>query len=434
MVKFTTRLLPAFAALVLFSCTPDRENTLKVYNWSNYIGDGVISDFEQWYQAHTGKKISVIYQTFDINETMLSKIEKGHEDFDVVCPSDYIIERMLNSGLLLPLDFEHLPDSINYINSCESPYMREMLRSINPVIDANDYSVAYMWGTTGILYNREFVSDTDASTWNILRNPRYAGKILIKDAARDVFGPVIFFLRREELSRGEISYDSLMRNFSEENLSAVETFMKEVKEGVAGWEADFGKEQMTQQKGWVSLNWSGDAVWAIKEGAEVGVDLAYRIPEEGSTVWMDGWVIPKFAGNAGAATWFIDFMCRPDIAIRNMEKTGYVSANGDLSVLESQYDESRAPVDVSYFFGDRASSVRVDPALYPDRSTIARCAMLHDWGKDTDHLIQMWSRVKGENADTMTIVVIGAVFAGMTFFGIRSRLHKKSRKRAGRPF
>ena len=194
---------------------------------------------------------------------------------------------------------------------------------------------------------------------------------------------------------------------------------------------DFGKEQMTQERGVVSLNWSGDAVWAIEEAAEVGVELKYIVPEEGSNVWFDGWVIPKYAQNVKAATWFINFMCRPDIAIRNMEETGYVSANGDISVLESQIDEDAEPIDVSYFFPG-ATSVRVDPALYPEKAMIERCALMHDWGNDTDKLISMWSRVKGESADYMTVIVIIAVIAVAVIAGIVARSknrHKKSRKR-----
>ena len=137
----------AAAAAVLMSCGGNREEVLKVYNWSDYIDESVIPEFEEWYREQTGETIEVVYQTFDVNETMLSKIEKGHEDYDVVCPSDYIIERMLNNGLLVPLDFASIPDDINYIKQNASPYISRMFHDINPSIDANDYSVAYMWGT-----------------------------------------------------------------------------------------------------------------------------------------------------------------------------------------------------------------------------------------------------------------------------------------------
>ena len=422
-------LLLAALCAAMISCGGDRSETLKVYNWSDYIDESVIPEFEQWYKDQTGETIKVVYQTFDVNETMLSKIEKGHEDYDVVCPSDYIIERMLNNGLLLPLDFASIPDSINYISLNKSPYISGMFRSINPDIDANDYSVAYMWGTTGILYNTSKVTEEEASTWDVIRNPKFAGQVLIKDAPRDVYAPVLIYLKQKELAEGSVTLNDLMHDSSDESIAAVEEYMKVVKDGVLGWEADFGKEQMTKERGVVSLNWSGDAVWAIEEAAEVGVSLAYLVPEEGSTVWFDGWVIPKYARNVKAATYFIDFMCRPDIAIRNMDETGYVSANGAMEVLESQIDEELDPIDLSYFFGEEASSVRVDPVLYPDKAVIERCVLEHDWGTDTDKLLAMWSRIKGDNASSVTYIVIAAAVFVIACAAITGSARKKRRNR-----
>ena len=419
------------AALMLGACGSDRSQILKVYNWSDYIDESAIPEFEEWYQQQTGETIKVIYQTFDVNETMLSKIEKGKEDYDVVCPSDYIIERMLNNGLLLPLDFASLPDSINYIQNNKSPYIRDMFAKINPTIDANDYSVAFMWGTTGILYNPKYVTDEEASTWDVIRNPKFADKIFIKDAPRDVYGPVLIYLKQKDLQEGKVTLDELMKDSSDGSLAAVEAYLKQVKDLVAGWEADFGKDQMTRERGWISLNWSGDAVWAIEEAAEVGLELKYIVPQEGSNVWFDGWVIPKYAVNVKAATYFIDFMCRPDIAIRNMDVTGYVSANGDISVLESQVDEELDPIDVSYFFPG-ADSVCVDPVLYPDKATIELCALEHDWGDDTAKLIEMWSRVKGENANVGTIIVVVLALVALAALGIWSKTKKARRRSASR--
>ena len=426
-------LFAAALSALLLSCSSNRDQVLKVYNWSDYIDETALTDFESWYKEQTGEDIKIVYQTFDINETMLSKIEKGHEDYDVVCPSDYIIERMLNEGLLLPLDFESIPDEINYIDANTSPYIREVFREINPDIDANQYAVAYMWGTTGIIYNTKEVPAEEANTWNIIRDPKYAGRILIKDAARDVFSPVLIYLKQDDLKAGKVTLQDLMRDSSDESLAAVEDFLKQVKDGVLGWEADFGKDQMTKGRGVISLNWSGDAVWAIEEAAEVGVSLDYIVPEEGSNVWFDGWVIPKYAKNVKAATYFIDYMCRPDIAIRNMDGTGYVSANGAMEVLESQIDEELEPIDLSYFFGPEAAAVRVNPVLYPDKSVIDRCALEHDWGKDTDKLLAMWSRVKGDNASGLTyVIIVLAVLAivAAILFGNKSK--KRRRKKARR--
>lgn len=426
-VKFLATGILALSAGSVFA--EDRSNVLKVYNWSDYIAEGVLDDFKSWYKEQTGENIDVIYMTFDVNEAMLSKIEKGHEDYDVVCPSDYIIERMLDKGLLLPLDFKSLGSTPNYIEANRSPFIEQMFRSINPSIDANQYSVAYMWGTTGIIYNPKFVTREEASTWDVIRNPKFAGKILIKDAPRDVYAPVLIYLKQNELKSGKVTLQDLMRDSSDESLQMVQDYLMQCKPGVYGWEADLGKEQMTKNRAYVSLNWSGDAVWAIEEAAAVDVKLDYVVPEEGSTVWFDGWVIPKYAKNIKAATYFINFMCRPDIAIRNMEETGYVASNGSREVLESQIDESLEPIDLSYFFGPDASAVRVNPILYPDLSVIERCALEHDWGDDTEKLLKMWQNVKGSKANMFTYVIIAVVVAAFAVYFVTSANAKKRRRR-----
>ncbi len=426
-VKFLATGILALSAVSVFA--EDRSNVLKVYNWSDYIAEGVLDDFKSWYKEQTGESIDVIYMTFDVNEAMLSKIEKGHEDYDVVCPSDYIIERMLDKGLLLPLDFKSLGSTPNYIEANRSPFIEQMFRSINPSIDANQYSVAYMWGTTGIIYNPKFVTREEASTWDVIRNPKFAGKILIKDAPRDVYAPVLIYLKQNELKSGKVTLQDLMRDSSDESLQMVQDYLMQCKPGVYGWEADLGKEQMTKNLAYVSLNWSGDAVWAIEEAAAVNVELDYVVPEEGSTVWFDGWVIPKYAKNIKAATYFINFMCRPDIAIRNMEETGYVASNGSREVLESQIDESFEPIDLSYFFGPDASAVRVNPILYPDLSVIERCALEHDWGDDTEKLLKMWQNVKGSKANMFTYVIIAVVIAAFAVYFVTSSNAKKRRRR-----
>ena len=426
-VKFLATGSLALSAVSVFA--EDRSNVLKVYNWSDYIAEGVLDDFKSWYKEQTGESIDVIYMTFDVNEAMLSKIEKGHEDYDVVCPSDDIIERMLDKGLLLPLDFKSLGSTPNYIEANRSPFIEQMFRSINPSIDANQYSVAYMWGTTGIIYNPKFVTREEASTWDVIRNPKFAGKILIKDAPRDVYAPVLIYLKQNELKNGKVTLQDLMRDSSDESLQMVQDYLMQCKPGVNGWEADLGKEQMTKNRAYVSLNWSGDAVWAIEEAAAVNVELDYVVPEEGSTVWFDGWVIPKYAKNIKAATYVINFMCRQDIAIRNMEETGYVASNGSREVLESQIDESLEPIDLSYFFGPDASAVRVNPILYPDLSVIERCALEHDWGDDTEKLLKMWQNVKGSKANMFTYVIIAVVIAAFAVYFVTSSNAKKRRRR-----
>ena len=422
---------------VLAGCSSDRDHILKVYNWGDYIDESLIPEFEQWYEEQTGEPVEIVYQTFDINETMLSKIEKGQEDYDVVCPSDYIIQRMLNSGLLLPMQ-KDFGDTPNYIDQYVAPYIKGIFSQIGDNgIDANDYSVGYMWGTTGILYNAKYVADEDATTWNIIKNQKYAGKIFMKDACRDVYCPINILLHQDQIAAGEVTMDELMMDSSDESLAAFEAYMAEVKPLVAGWEADFGKEQMTQERGWLNFTWSGDAMWAMIEAKDLDVDLRYTVPNEGSNVWFDGWVIPKYAKNVKAASYFINFLCRPDVAIRNMEYIGYVSAVASPEILESMSDEEENPetVNARYFFGDieGAEAAHLDPVYYPDSTTIARCVMMRDWGDETPKLIAAWSRVKGSNANVLTIVVICVFVLALAAFALNKSLGKKKRKsRSGR--
>ncbi len=417
----------AVAALMLWGCSEDRDHILKVYNWADYIDEDLIDEFEVWYEEQTGEPVEIIYQTFDINETMLSKIELGHEDYDVVCPSDYIIERMLKNDLLLPLerDFGNTPDYLDNV----APYIRGMFDEIDGHgKNANDYSVAYMWGTVGLIYNPKYVDEAETASWDVLRNPAYKGKVLMKDAFRDIYTSLLIALNREALDSGEKDMRSLAFDTSEESIKLVEDYLNSFKESVAGWEADFGKEQMTKELAWMNLSWSGDAQWAIDEAAEIGMDLRYNIPEEGSAIWFDGWVIPKYAKNVKAARYFINFMCMPENAIRNMDMTGYVSAIGGNEILESMSDpESYEPLDASYFFGPQADSVCVNPTMYPDRSTIERCGMMHD--TDTEALLKMWSRVKGDSASVWTYTLICLVLGGLVAAVVIKYVRKARRKK-----
>ena len=415
------------AAFVLLGCSEDRSEILKVYNWADYIDEELIGEFEQWYEEQTGESVKIIYQTFDINETMLSKIELGHEDYDVVCPSDYIIERMLMNDLLLPIDrdFGNTPDYTSNV----SPYIIEKFNQIEGHgKNANDYSVGYMWGTVGLIYNPEFVAAEETASWDILRDPKYQGKILMKDAFRDVYTSLLIALNKEKIDAGERDIPSITFDASEESISMVEAYLNSFKESVAGWEADFGKEQMTKGLAWINMSWSGDAQWAIDEAAEIGVELEYAIPQTGSTVWFDAWVIPKYAKNIKAARYFINFMCMPENAISNMDYIGYVSTIGGEEVLESMTDsEEFEPIDVSYFFGPEADSVYVNPVMYPDSKVIERCGMMHDCG--TEDLLRMWSRVKGDSASVWTYTLICLVFAGLIGAVIYKYTRKSHRRR-----
>ena len=415
------------AALLIAGCSEDREHILKVYNWGDYIDEELIDEFEVWYEEQTGEPVEIIYQTFDINETMLSKIELGHEDYDVVCPSDYIIERMLANDLLLPLerDFGETPDYTGNM----APFIYDKLAEVQGNgKNANDYCVGYMWGTVGLIYNPKYIPEEETKSWDVLKNPAYKGKILMKDAFRDVYTSLLIALNKEALESGEKDIRTFTFDTSEESVKLVEDYLNSFKDAVCGWEADFGKEQMTKELAWINLSWSGDAQWAIDEAADIGMELKYAIPESGSSVWFDGWVIPKYAQNTKAARYFINFMCKPENALRNMDMTGYVSVVGDRQILEAMSDSTEyAPIDVSYFFGPEADSAYVNPVMYPDRKVIERCGMMHDGG--TEDLLKMWSRIKGDSASAWTYILICIVFAGLIFAVIYKYTKKRYRRR-----
>lgn len=425
---------------MLSSCArtdKERSKILKIYNWADYIDEGILDEFPVWYKEQTGEDIRIIYQVFDINEIMLTKIERGHEDFDLICPSEYIIERMLKKKLLLPIDrnFGKTPDYLDNI----SPYIREQLNKLSqPGMETTDYVVPYMWGTAGLLYNKKFVTQDEVMTWDCLWNPKYKNKILMKDSYRDAYGTAIIYAHAKELADGTVTVEQLMNDNSPEAIAIAEDYLKRMKPNIAGWEADFGKEMMTKNKAWLNLTWSGDAVWAIEEAEAVGVELGYEVPLEGSNIWYDGWAIPKYARNVKAASYFLDYLCRPDVALRNMDANGYVSAVATPEILEVKIDTTIEEYsNLSYFFGPGNDSIRIDRVQYPDRKVVERCAMIRDFGDETELVLEMWSRVKGDNLNTGIVLLIFAVF-GLLFVWVvyrrirdykQNQRHRRRRRR-----
>ncbi|MBQ0118537.1 MAG: ABC transporter substrate-binding protein [Bacteroidales bacterium] len=433
------KILFFLATVVAFSATAaDREHTLKIYNWADYIDmQNVLDKFPEWYREQTGEEVQVSYQTFDINESMLTQIEIGKEDYDVVCPSEYIVERMLRNGLLQKInkDFGDTPDYTQLV----APFVLDKFQQMAPKgsdIQVSDYAVGYMGGTTGWLYNPQWVSAEELQSWDAIFNPKFEGKIFMKDAFRDVYSVIILYAYRDEIASGEVDMDELVANITPERIARVEEILNKAKNNIAGWEVDFGKEEMAKGKTWMNLSWSGDAQWAIQEAAEIGLKLNYIVPKEGSNVWFDGWVIPKYAVNTKAAAYFINFMCRPDNAIFNMEEVGYVSVIASPEILEWAQDEEAYPeaVDASYFFGEGTEAVHVNPVQYPDKSVIERCALMHDCGEQTEQMLDMWNRVKGDNLSSGMLWNVGIVVLLLIAFIIiriinANKLHQTKNKK-----
>ena len=294
--------------------------------------------------------------------------------------------------------------------------------------------IGYMWGTAGILFNTDHVPAEDARTWASLWNLKYKNKILMKESYRDAYGTALIYANAEDLKKGKVTVEELMNNYSQASIDTVEKYLKAMKPLIAGWEADFGKEMMTKGKAWLNMTWSGDAVWAIEEAEGVGIHLDYEVPMEGSNVWYDGWVIPKYARNKKAASYFINYLCRPDVALRNMDACGYVSAVATPEILEAKIDTTLSYfADLSYFFGPAADSIQIDKVQYPDRTVVERCAMIRDSGDKTELVLEMWSRVKGDNLGVGVVIVILVSAGIMVVFTVYRKLQRYQHEKAQYP-
>ena len=297
---FLAILIVAFGLMFLGSRLNSAEgytggNTLTIYNWGDYIDPDLLEQF----QKETG--ITVIYQTFDSNEAMLTKVEQGGTNFDVVVPSDYAIAKMREENLLLPLDHTKVPNLAN-IDS------RFMDLSFDP---GNVYSVPYFWGTVGIIYNPEMTGDIDFSSWDSLWDSRLHNNIFLVDGAREVMG----------MALNSLHYS--VNDTNEDHLQQALTKLNKLSPNVKAIVGDEIKMLLANEEAAVGIVWSGDASEIMDENDK----LDYVVPEEGSNKWFDNMVIPKKAANVEGAYKFIDFMLRPEVAAQNAEYVGYSTPN-----------------------------------------------------------------------------------------------------------
>ncbi|MDF1508075.1 ABC transporter substrate-binding protein [Robertmurraya sp. DFI.2.37] len=270
-------------------------NTLTIYNWGDYIDDDLIDRFEE----ETGMK--VIYETFDSNEAMLTKIQQGGTTYDIAVPSEYMIAKMLEEDLLLPLDHSKLP---NFKNIDE--------RFIDLPFDPdNKYSVPYFWGTVGIVFNREMLGDMEITSWNDLWDPAFENEILLIDGAREIIG---MGLNSLGYSLNDTNVDHL-----EEAKAKLDTLTPNIK-AIVGDEI---KMLIANEEAAIGLVWSGDAADMMWENE----NLDYVVPSEGSNLWFDNMVIPKTAKNIEGAHQFINFMLDAEVAAQNTEWVSYSTPN-----------------------------------------------------------------------------------------------------------
>ncbi len=354
MKKLLTKLLVSaviLSTLVLAGCgasesTGDNSGekvTLKVYNWGDYIGEDVIDRFQEKYN------IDVVYDTFADNEVMHTKLSSGGSDYDVAIPSDYMIKRMIDEGMVNKIDLNNIP---NY------KYIDEKFKNL-AFDPKNEYSVPYMWGTVGIIYNKTMVTDP-VDSWNILWNEKYKKQVFMLDSQRDSIGITLkklgFSLNTKNQEELEKAKDELIK---QKELGMVQSYV-----------GDEVKDKMIMGEAAFAVVWSGDAVFMKRENP----DLDYVIPKEGSNLWFDSMVVLSNTKHQKEAEQFINFMCETDIAFANADYIGY-------STPHTEAKKKMSP------------DLLGDIAAYPTDEQIANCEVFEDLAGSIKDYDRIWTEV-----------------------------------------
>jgi spermidine/putrescine transport system substrate-binding protein len=441
--------------------------TLHIYNWADYIGDNVLQEFKDYVKEKDGVNLDVVYETFDTNEIMLSQLETGSASYDLICPSDYMIQRMMAKGLLIPFASGEERTSLygdrnegwndNY-STYASQYLQNVFKTItSPIADTGttgtlgEYARCYMWGTLGILYNPSFSKYVDRglstdqvkydmNDWNSLWKDDYKGTFQIKDSMRDTYSVALMK-----------TYDSLFKSLEEKhnnktltddeynkevtiifnNISHVDEFnalsgekavtadgiidrvqgdLVSLRENSYGLEVDSGKTDITDGKmSGIGMAWSGDAVYSMDTADKLGNTLYYSIPETGGNIWFDGWVIPKTCQNQEYAQKFIDFISDPAIAAENMDFIGYTPSIAGESIIDQvrQWYDPRAYY--IYAYDETADDYYYDSddnPIYCD-GTGEKKVQVEVGEKSEEHTIDMGSAGKMDGSSYATPVIDG---------------------------
>lgn len=318
-----------------------------VYNWGEYIDEETIRMFEE----ETG--IEVIYDEYETNEIMFPKVESGASQYDVICPSDYMVQKMIDNDMLAELNWDNLPNAKANIGA----QYYEQAEGFDP---GNKYCVPYCWGTVGILYNTTMV-DEPVTSWSILWDEKYADNILMQDSVRDLF----------MVALKELGYS--MNSTDKQELEEAKDLLVKQAPLVQAYVVDQVRDKMIGGEAALGVIYSGEAIYTQRENP----DLAYAIPEEGTNVWIDGWVIPKNAPNKENAEKFIDFMCRGDVALLNFEYITYSTPNTAAQALIEDED------------------IRNSEIAFPDLSKYNNLEVFSYLGEDAEALYnELWKEVK----------------------------------------
>jgi len=336
----------AAVVLLLCVCACACAETLSVYNWGDYIDTETLSMFEK----ETG--IKVIYEVYETNEDMYAKIANGGSSYDVICPSDYMIERMIREGLLQKVDWEKVPN----VKNIDSRFMN---RNYDP---KSEYAVPYTWGTMGILYNKATVKEAPDS-WSILMDETYDKDLLMLNSPRDTVGIALLMTGHD------------LNSVDPADLEDAKQLLLKQRPLVLAYVVDEVKDKMIAGEASVAMVWSGDATFCLGENDE----LDYVVPKEGSNIFFDSFCIPANAKNVEGAQKFIDFMCRADVAAMNYNYVGYAIPN-------------TAAIEVL-----GAEEYNSSPVNNPPEEVLERCKEFKYLGDDTKLYDQVWTEIISEN-------------------------------------
>ena len=424
--------IPAMAMGSLVGCAPKYDVKLIVYNWADYIFEGdkenpkTIKAFEQYYKEKHGLVLKVDYRTFATNEIMYTQVKEGSIKPDLICPSDYMIQKMANEGMLAKFSYDEAnatyAESLKNFGDYGSPFIKERFSNVklNDNSSLLQYSVPYFWGTMGFTYDPTHFSEEEIGTWECLWNKgaKFQNEISLKDSMRDTYVAAIFHVYKDEiaaLDESDPDYNAkltaIFNRCDDETIKKVGDALIEAKKSTVNkFEVDAGKEDIVKGIYHANLAWSGDAIFAMDSAEELKkpVTLNYALPKEGSNVWFDGWVMPKDA-NKELAEEFVNFICDPENAVLIMDAVGYTSPIvGDAmwDYVKETYEagddvETTDEIDLSFYFGKEAK-INIDAeergrqfdAQYPTEDVLKKCCMMNDFGAQQKAVGEMWMRVK----------------------------------------
>lgn len=330
---------------LLGGCGYNKNNSLVVFNYGDYLDPSIIDSFEK----ETG--IKILYEEYQSPEEMYMKYKADIVDYDVICSSDYILEKLRTEDELLPINFDNIPNAANV-----DEHLWEFSKAFDP---ENKYTIPHYWGTLGILYNTRLV-DEKVDSWDILFNSKYSGQIIMENSVRDSFVPALKML----------GYSINTDNTDE--LDEAEKILIEQRPMVQAYLLDSARDEMIAENAAIALVYSGEAPYAT----EYNDDLAYVVPKEGSNVWVDSWAVTKDCKNTENAEKFLNYLLRVDISKISFEYNHYGTPNKKLAeILPAKYTE--------------------DPALFPPSDVLDNCEIFRSLDRGTqDYYSKLWKEIK----------------------------------------